>query len=124
MSHTLTENTILSVMTYDLAWRLLEEIFQASEGEYTINYGEGIPAACDDALSYLYDHGFIAAKPVMPRAPYNFVPTDLAREFFELNYQGQCREPRNAHQARLQGQWDERPGLTPTQLTLAFYPEL
>jgi hypothetical protein len=103
MSHSLTENTILSVLNYGAAFSCLQDIFRATDSEWRMNW-EHVSPATDAALNFLFERGFIAAKPVT-LAPYNFVPTDMAREFFELNYGDQCREPRNADTARLVGRW-------------------
>jgi len=128
MAHTLTENTILSVQTYAVAWACLEDIMRASAGEYALNWGETISPECGNALDFLYERGFIQARPIMPHAPYHFEPTELAREYFTLSYpRGVDREPRNAEYATLQGQWDERPAPEleePAQLALPLYPEL
>lgn len=128
MGHTLTENTIFSVTTYPMALSCLEDIFRASAGEHSLNWSESISAECGNALDFLYERGFIVARPIMPHAPYHFEPSDMAREYFTLVYpRGYDREPRNACYATLQGIYDAEPRIEleePEQLSLQLYPEL
>jgi len=105
MSHTLTENTILSVMNYKAAWDVLADIFRATEGEYAINWGMEISRETSYALDFLFERRLIDAYPTS-HAPYHFVASDNARLFFGLDYGQEDREPRNASKATLMGLWD------------------
>jgi hypothetical protein len=96
MSHSFEENIVLSVYSYETAKRVLQDIFRACKGEYTINWDE-TDSTTENALGWLYERKLIEARPVMPRAPYHMAPSELAHELFALWAEGfEVREPRDA----------------------------